>query len=302
MDAHPVSVAGCAWFVVLRRMAAAHGSGAWQRQGASPPAGLIRLRPTPDATGRPWPASANQPDGSRRSAAIVRPPARAMRLRGTWQRRMAAAGRKPSGGADSTINSPCLTRLENNMVITYINCKAISAISGNSSTPHPATTMHTDPIAFFLTWTCYGTWLTGDERGSTRWHRGYLPPRPSLAKWCRDRMAGEPVSLNGQQQRIVEQTIADHCQHRGWYLHELNCRTNHVHVVVAASDYQGEIVRDQLKAWCTTRLNAHRGQTKVARWWTRGGSVQLVFTDDELEAVIAYVRDGQDKGGSKANG
>lgn len=134
--------------------------------------------------------------------------------------------------------------------------------------------MHTDPIAFFITWTCYGTWLPGDARGSTRWRGGFLRPRPSLETWCRERMQGKPVMLSKTQQGIVEQTITDHCRHRRWHLHQHDCRSNHVHVVVTAFEYTGEVVRDQLKAWCTRRLTEHQAnrgaanvdKAKVDKW------------------------------------
>jgi hypothetical protein len=29
-----------------------------------------------------------------------------------------------------------------------------------------------DPLAYFLTWATYGTWLPGDERGWIQYHRG----------------------------------------------------------------------------------------------------------------------------------
>ena len=43
--------------------------------------------------------------------------------------------------------------------------------------------MFDDPIAYFITWTCYGTYLPGDHRGWTRWHKGDQLPIPSLEDW-----------------------------------------------------------------------------------------------------------------------
>jgi hypothetical protein len=31
--------------------------------------------------------------------------------------------------------------------------------------PDPSVVPKADPLAYFLTWTTYGTWLPGDERG-----------------------------------------------------------------------------------------------------------------------------------------
>ena len=163
--------------------------------------------------------------------------------------------------------------------------------------------MHTDPVAYFITWTCYGTWLPGDDRGSTRSNRENLPPRPLLNDCCRDQMKESVVKLSVQQRIIVEQTIRDHTEHRDWQLHVANCRSNHCHVVVTAPNHSPTIVRDQLKSWCTRRLKESQRQNNVPvirqRWWTRGGSSQMVFCDDSLARVVQYVREAQELGGSK---
>jgi hypothetical protein len=38
--------------------------------------------------------------------------------------------------------------------------------------------MHREPLGYFITWTCYGTWLPGDDRGWTSWHQGERIPQP----------------------------------------------------------------------------------------------------------------------------
>ncbi len=167
--------------------------------------------------------------------------------------------------------------------------------------------MYSDPLAYFITWTCYGTWLPGDERGWTKWHDGDKLPQPLLADWCRKQMKEPPVLLDGTQREIVENTIARHCEIRRWHLHAVNCRSNHCHVVVTASSHDGEVVRDQFKAWCTRklkeRLNATRSPEATARehWWTGKGSVRLIFDEESLQAAITYTLEAQDTGGSKAD-
>ena len=37
-----------------------------------------------------------------------------------------------------------------------------------------------EPIAYFITWTTYGTWLAGDERGWHRWGEGDVQPPSEL--------------------------------------------------------------------------------------------------------------------------
>ncbi|HAC89751.1 MAG TPA: hypothetical protein DCF63_03840 [Planctomycetaceae bacterium] len=172
--------------------------------------------------------------------------------------------------------------------------------------------MYSDPLAYFITWTCYGTWLPGDDRGWTKWQKGQKIPQPLLADWCKEQMTEEPIVLTEQQRAIVEETIAKHCEIRGWHLHGVNCRSNHCHVVVTASSHDGEQVRDQLKAWCTRRLKeaaehesmkaeGRKPSSGTARenWWTRKGSVRYLFDEESLEPAIRYTLEAQDVGGSK---
>jgi hypothetical protein len=92
------------------------------------------------------------------------------------------------------------------------------------------------PLAFFLTWTTYGTWLPGDERGWVAKPGQFREPDANLEQEDSRRMTQPAVTLDPKQRQLVERTIADHCQIRGWHLHVVNCLTNHVHVVVTAAE------------------------------------------------------------------
>src|SRR5579863_4990586 len=108
--------------------------------------------------------------------------------------------------------------------------------------------------------------------------------------------------LDPEQRRLVEETIADHCQKRNWQLHAVNCRTNHVHVVVSAICHPKKI-RSQFKAWCTRRLKEmdekrtgdRPGFPVRENWWAERGSGRYINNDCGLEAAIIYVIEGQDK-------
>ena len=164
--------------------------------------------------------------------------------------------------------------------------------------------MYSDPIAFFLTWTCYGTWLPGDDRGWTKWKKGDRLPQPLLMHWSAKRLTYPPVLLRDHQRTIVNETIADHCGKRGWFLHAVNCRTNHCHCVLTVRDLDGELVRDQLKSWCTRLLNEDFSINSVEKlqvpkkWWTRKGSVRYLFDEESLEAAVRYTLEAQDVGES----
>ena len=167
--------------------------------------------------------------------------------------------------------------------------------------------MNDDLLAFFITWTCYGTFLPGDERGWTKWHKGEQLPQPRLEAWCQKQMSETAVFLNHTRREIVEQAIRDHATLRRWHLHAVNCRSNHCHVVVTAPDEEGDQVRDQFKSWATRRLKKHERENVTdsrklrEHWWTRKGSVRQLFDEGSLEAAVIYTLEAQDAGGSKAN-
>ncbi len=161
-----------------------------------------------------------------------------------------------------------------------------------------------DALAYFLTWGTYGTWLPGDERGWNLHGRGWQPPDPIRKLEAEARMTEDACRLDPEQRDVVERQIAETCSFRGWQLHAVNCRSNHVHVVVSAN-VDPKIVRNQLKAWCTRRLkeleakrrqNHQQADKEPIRenWWAERGSQRFLNDENSLEAAILYVRDGQD--------
>jgi REP element-mobilizing transposase RayT len=159
-----------------------------------------------------------------------------------------------------------------------------------------------DPLGFFLTWTTYGTWLPGDERGWVAKPGRFRQPDAKL-KAGAARLLTEPFcTLDEGQRCVVENTIAEHCTIRSWYLHKVSCRTNHVHVVVTAPGRDPEEVMDQFKAWCTRRLkelerSRHEDATAIRQnWWTQRGSKRWLNDEASLEEAIRYVAEGQTDG------
>ena len=67
-----------------------------------------------------------------------------------------------------------------------------------------------DPLAFFLTWTTYGSWLPGDERGWILKGRGIQTPDPVRRNHAESLLTEPPCSLDDEQRGLVEATIARH--------------------------------------------------------------------------------------------
>jgi REP element-mobilizing transposase RayT len=154
-----------------------------------------------------------------------------------------------------------------------------------------------DPLAYFITWATYGTWLPGDERGWIEYRRGWQLPDPARKLEAESFLTEDACRLNASQREVVNGQVAETCAHRKWFLHAVNCRSNHMHVVLTAPQAP-KVVRAQLKAWCTRRLKEHalgRGNAACNRenWWAERGSQRFINDEDSLEAAILYVSDGQ---------
>lgn len=90
---------------------------------------------------------------------------------------------------------------------------------------------------------------------------------------------------------LVNSVMRKHCDFRGWPIHALNVRTNHVHVVVSAS-VPPEKVMGELKAWASRRLH-ESGLLGNEKIWTRHGSTRYLNDETSVDGAIRYVRDGQ---------
>jgi REP element-mobilizing transposase RayT len=114
-------------------------------------------------------------------------------------------------------------------------------------------------------------------------------------------MVEHSCALDQDERRLVEQTVTDHCRHRGWTLFAVNCRSNHIHVVVGANLLPQEVQR-QLKAWCTRRLKERQALQQQSsepgpvreKWWAERSSHRFINDEEALEQVIQYVQTAQD--------
>jgi REP element-mobilizing transposase RayT len=155
------------------------------------------------------------------------------------------------------------------------------------------------PLAYFLTWTCYGTWLHGDERASVdREHNiygtDYLPPDGRRNRACVELMDQPPYELDEPRREAVLAAIRQHCDFRKWALHAVHVRSNHVHVVVSAPKEPERVLND-LKSYISRWLNQRGFDTRERKRWTRHGSTVYVWTGEGLAEKVNYVLNRQGK-------
>ena len=154
-----------------------------------------------------------------------------------------------------------------------------------------------DALAYFITFHTYGTWLHGTERGSV--DRAHNVPgteflRRDVAREQEElrRLKREPVFISPAMRTLVERTIIEVAEHRGWTLHAVNVRTNHVHLVVE-TEARPERVMNDLKSFASLCLNRKGLDQPNRKRWARHGSTRWLWKREDVSAAIRYVVDGQ---------
>jgi REP element-mobilizing transposase RayT len=154
-----------------------------------------------------------------------------------------------------------------------------------------------DPRAYLLTWTTYGTWLPGDERGSVdpqhNVHGQEFAPTDERRRVANAaQLAHAPFHLDAVARPVVHAAIVEHCAFRGWELVALNVRSNQVHVVVR-SDLPPLATATKLKARATRLLREGGVIPPEQVVWTERGSGRYLWSEAEVNAAVRYVMDGQ---------
>ena len=101
-------------------------------------------------------------------------------------------------------------------------------------------------------------------------------------------MTQEPYLLDEVRRQVVLESLREVGSYRDYVLLAAHVRTNHVHVVTAAS-CKPEQVMNALKAYSSRALNEHALDGPGRRRWARHGSTRYLWTRDDVLAAIEYV-------------
>lgn len=154
------------------------------------------------------------------------------------------------------------------------------------------------PIGYLLTWTCYGTWLHGDTRGSVddehnHFNTPRLPPHPGRLRAEHAALKHESVTLTDPMRRVVRDALVDHCAVRGVLFQAMSVRTNHVHLVTTAGQSPPGELLARFKARATRVLREANLARADANLWTRHGSTRYLWDSADLAAAKRYVLERQ---------
>jgi len=153
------------------------------------------------------------------------------------------------------------------------------------------------PLAYLITFRCYGTWLHGDKRGSVdRRHNVYgeelIPPTERWQRHNTRLLSHEAVELDAARRDAVEAAVKDTCVFRNWLLRAIDVRTNHVHAVVSAG-CRPEVVLKAFKANATRLMRERSCWAHRRSPWSEGGSRRYLWTESSVELAVEYVAECQ---------
>jgi REP element-mobilizing transposase RayT len=149
--------------------------------------------------------------------------------------------------------------------------------------------MYSEPLAYFITFSTYGTRLHGDERNSVVVQEKtpkLLSRNDAFWKYQSKSMKYPVVTLDDSQRQIVLSTILKHCEIKNWQLIAVHVRSNHVHILLKTNEAQDRVMT-ALKAWSTRKLR-EAGHV-FERVWTKHGSTKYIFKLKKLREKKHYI-------------
>ena len=177
------------------------------------------------------------------------------------------------------------------------SARAVSGSRETFSIPDP------QHRTWLLTWTTYGEWLPGDDRGFVSRVPGekdthpvpnipgtpYPADQKEVQAAAEERMSGTPVRLTADHAKVVYESFFDLCARHDIALLAASVMANHAHVL-CQSDKDGAELLQLFKGNTSHALGKSFQLTDAPRWWTKSGSKRFVKPGADLAPAIEYVQ------------
>ncbi len=149
------------------------------------------------------------------------------------------------------------------------------------------------PLAYFITFSCYGTHLHGHEsesvdRSQNKHGAPYLPPDEKKYQRQKENMNQDQYIIDNGRARIVLDSLKETSSHRKWNLLAAHVRSTHVHVVIHSLTTPEKIMND-FKSYASRALNNAGFENSDRKRWTRHGSTRYLWKNNDIENAIRYV-------------
>ena len=136
-----------------------------------------------------------------------------------------------------------------------------------------------------LTWTTYGTWLQGGEKGFVK--RAQVRGENAALKMdCKEKLKGSPVRLRRKEQNIVREAILEASKRFKQNMRAIAVCSNHVHIVCEYVEVPIGVLVGYYKNAGRKALQESGYKGKV---WTSGYDKRFCFDRQALRAKVKYV-------------
>jgi len=140
-------------------------------------------------------------------------------------------------------------------------------------------------IGYMITWTTYGTWLQGEEKGFAK-DGEVRGENIALKKDCEKKLEKEPVRLGRKEKDIVRRAILEAAKRFKQKICAIAVYSNHIHIVAEYVDVPISVLAGYYK-------NAGRVALKKSgfkgRVWTRGYDKRYCFNKESMRTRVEYV-------------
>ncbi len=107
------------------------------------------------------------------------------------------------------------------------------------------------------------------------YHHGWQLPNSNLEHFSRASMIEKAMSIINVRTKLVLEQSLETCKFRKWVHFASDCRSNHAHIVIGATNTHPMQIRVDIKAWCTRRLG-ERSRPEQLNWWAEGGGSRYI--------------------------
>ena len=145
-------------------------------------------------------------------------------------------------------------------------------------------------VGVLITWTTYGTWLQGDQRGYVK-NGKILKKNEQLRRDNEERLVKDAVRLSAGEKQIVETAIREDAQKNEVVLATLAVCSNHVHAVVRCGGQSVQGIVARFKNVGRVALQDSGFEGKV---WAKGYDKRFCYDENALKNRIEYVNEHND--------
>jgi len=140
-------------------------------------------------------------------------------------------------------------------------------------------------LGYMITWTTYGTWLQGDERGYVKNGKIY-PANESLKQTNKQLQLQDEIRLSKIKQKVVQNAIIKEAQSQGQNILALSVNATHVHIVAENIPQPISNIVAYYKKAARLALKSIGHEGKL---WTKGYDKRFCFDQKTLKQKIKYV-------------